>query len=82
MSTGLDLLELPLPRFLAAVYFWATRNGDDVAQKKFDAKLYMPPPGVVPTQGPWTPEAEQSAFRALKAGLGIRDRVTAGQPTA
>lgn len=81
MSTGIDLLELPVPRFLAVVYFWATRHADEVGRRKFDARLYQPPPGVVPTVGPWTAEAEQSAFRALKAGLGMRDRVTAGQPT-
>ena len=82
LSSGLDLLDLPVARFLSVVYYWAIKGTDDIGRQRFDARLYQPPPGVVPEVGPWTPEAEQSAFRALKAGLGIRDRMTTGQPTA
>lgn len=76
-----DILELPFDRFLNTIYRYATKGGNEVALAQYDQWLWMPPPGVVATRGPWSPEAEQSAFRSLKAALGIRDpaKPTAGE---
>lgn len=62
---GVGLLDMPLAELLNLVYYWATRHGDEAAIRKFDARLYRPPPGVVPTEGPWTVEAETAAFRGF-----------------
>jgi hypothetical protein len=73
-----DLRTLPLFRFASFVYWWATRNAEDAtARMKFDSHLWMPPPGEV-AQGPWSVEAETSAFAGLKAGLGGRGGVASG----
>lgn len=60
-----DLLEMPLPRLLNLVYFWGIRNGDENEIRKFDTRLWRPPPGEIPTEGPWSAEAETNAFRAF-----------------
>jgi len=60
-----DLLELPIDRLLNLTYYWGTRNGDEAEVRKFDARLWVPPKGVAPTEGPWSPEAETNAFRAF-----------------
>ena len=60
-----DLLELPIDRLLNLTYYWATRNGDEQAVRKFDARLWVPPKGVAPTEGPWSAEAETTAFKAF-----------------
>lgn len=60
-----DLFELPVDRLLNLVYYWAIRNGDEAAIRTFDARLWVPPKGVAPTEGPWSAEAETSAFRAF-----------------
>lgn len=70
---GIDLMELPFDRFLNAVYHFATREGTVESIRRFDIRLWMPPPGVVPTRGPWSPEAETSAFKSLKASLGLNN---------
>jgi hypothetical protein len=71
--SGIDLLALPLDRFLNSVYHYATDGGDAAALRRFDTQLWMPPPGVEATRGPWSPEAETSTFQAVKAALGMRD---------
>lgn len=70
---GIDLLDLPIDRFLNRVYHFATKGGDPTSIQRFDNRLWMPPPGVVATRGPWSVEAETSAFKAFKAALGMRD---------
>jgi hypothetical protein len=70
---GFDLLQLPFDRFLNTVYRYATKGAGEIELAKYDQWLWMPPPGVVATRGPWSPEAETAAFRSLKAALGIRD---------
>jgi hypothetical protein len=67
---GVDPMSLPFDRFLNAVHHFATREGSPDAVRKFEIRLWMPPPGVVATRGPWSAEAETRAFKALKAGLG------------
>jgi hypothetical protein len=67
---GVDPLELPFDRFLNAVHHFAIKDGQPDAVRKFETRLWMPPPGVVATRGPWSAEAETQAFKALKAGLG------------
>jgi hypothetical protein len=70
VSQGLeDLRKMRLGRFCSFIYWYATRNAEDEASKrKFDARLWQPPPGEV-AKGPWSPEAETAAFAGLKAGL-------------
>lgn len=70
-SRGIEPMDLPIDRWLNLIYHWATREADATEIAKFDARLWQPPPGEVPTEGPWTPEAEASAFSGLKKQLGI-----------
>lgn len=62
-----DPLELPLDRFLNLIYAWAVRDADASEVAKFDARLWMPPVGVVAESGPWSVEAETQAFGAFAA---------------
>lgn len=66
---GPDLRELPLNRFLNYVTWFFLRNADKKDRDKFEAQVFMPPKGVVPEKGPWTPEAEAQGFQSLKAAL-------------
>lgn len=68
-----DLLQLPFDRFLNAIYHWETRDRPPEAVRKFEIMLWVPPPDVAPTVGPWSPEAETSAFKAVRAALGMKD---------
>lgn len=65
-------MDLPMNRFLSFIYAWATHQGDEDSIKKFDRRLFMPPPGVDPEIGPWSREEEMSAFRGLAAQLNIK----------
>lgn len=70
ISQGVDLRTLDLDMFCSYVWWWSTQGAEkesDIA--KFESQLWRPPPGKV-AQGPWSAEAETSAFAALKAGLG------------
>lgn len=69
----IDLLDLPIDRFLNALYHDLSRELDEPARRRLDAMLWIPPPDVVPTAGPWSPQAETQAFKAVKAALGMRD---------
>jgi len=64
-----ELGELPLPRFLAFVYYMLTRNLDENELAKLRARLWRPPPGEVVTdpRSPWAPQNEAAAFAAFKA---------------
>lgn len=65
------LADLDLDRFCSLVWWWATRNAEkDSDIRKFESRIWRPPEGEV-AAGPWSPEAEQSAFAALKQGLGM-----------
>lgn len=66
-SQNVDPLDLGADRFLSLVYHFATKDGDEAGIDKFDARLWMPPVGVAAVKGPWTAEAETSAFRAFAA---------------
>lgn len=68
-SRGIDTLALPMDRFLSLIYWWLTDGVSPQEIERFNIRLWMPPKGVVPTQGPWTPEAETSAFKSLKGAL-------------
>lgn len=65
-SRGIDPLALTLDRFVSLAYYWATRNMDEGQLRKFEGRLWRPPPGAQP-QGPWSPEAETALFRHAKA---------------
>lgn len=69
VSRGVSFEELPLPRFLNFVYWWATRNAGEEEKTKFDRKLWQPPKGEV-GQGIWSAESESAAFASLKNALG------------
>lgn len=64
-----DPLDLPIDRLLNRVYAWLTADANEQAVEKLDARLWMPPPGVVAEQGPWTAEAETSALGALQTQI-------------
>lgn len=65
------LPTLPLSRFANLVWFWVmSHSEDEKAANKFKTQLWRPPPGVVPEKGPWSAEAETSAFKSLKQALG------------
>lgn len=64
-SRGIDPLELPPVRFFSLVYYWAVGEASEEDKEKFDRRLFMPPAGVEPTVGPWTAEAETSAFQSF-----------------
>lgn len=69
---GLDPWRLPAHRMLSLIYFWANQFADDKQRLKFDMRLYMPPPGEVAEEGPWTPEAEMQGFRGLASSLNMK----------
>lgn len=66
-----NLQDLELGRVCNFVY-WRVVDGitDSAAIDKFRARLWQPPRGVVADpRSPWSPENEQSAFKAAKAML-------------
>lgn len=68
-SRPMDPLDLPIDRFLSLIYWWMIRNAEDEKSiQSFNARLWRPPPGVLPAAGsPWTAEAETAAFRSFAA---------------
>jgi hypothetical protein len=72
VSQNIDLLDLPLGRFTNFIWWMMTREAQKSDVDKMRAKLWIPPVGTVEIvpQSPWSPENEQNAFAALKAGLG------------
>lgn len=72
VSLGLaDLRTLPLGRFVNFIWWMITRNLQTEADiEKIRAKVWMPPAGVEPVEGPWSAAAEMNAFASLKASLG------------
>jgi hypothetical protein len=77
-DTDHDPLLLPFDRFLNRIYAHAIRGRDPAAVQRFNTRLWMPPPGVVATRGPWSAEAETDAFRSVRAALGMKDANVAG----
>lgn len=73
----IDPWELPAHRMLSFIYHWATEGAEESQLQKFDRRLWMPPPGVEATEGPWSREAEMSAFRGLASQLHVK---TTGEP--
>lgn len=67
-----DLRELPLERFANFVYWFVTREAAAEEVEKFRARLWVPPKGVTPTSGPWSREAELSAFAAVRNRIGAK----------
>lgn len=72
-SPTLDIMDLRMDRFLNHVYHWLTKDADPAGVAAFDAKLWMPPKGVVALQGPWSVEAETSAFRMFSSQVKAPD---------
>lgn len=71
-----DLLRLPFDRFLNRIYAHLIRGKDPLAVQRFNTRLWMPPPGVVATRGPWSPEEETQAFQSVRAALGMKGAKT------
>jgi len=70
-ARGVDVVELEVGRLAHLVQFWATEGAESEADlRKFEAQLWVPPAGVVPDRGPWSPEEENRAFAALKSSIG------------
>ena len=67
-----ELESLPLRRLINYVYWYFTRNFQDQTElQKFRAQVWQPPKGTAPDRrSPWSAEAEQAAFGALKGRLG------------
>jgi uncharacterized membrane protein YqaE (UPF0057 family) len=53
------------------VYYFATKGATPEEISNWEIKLFMPPLGVVPEEGPWTAEAEIAGFRGLAHALNI-----------
>lgn len=70
-------MDLPIDRFLNLVYWFIVREGDPEDIEKFKIRLWRPPPGVEPTSGPWSPEAETQSFRAFSAQVKGAESVAA-----
>lgn len=67
-----DLRDLPLERFCAFVWYMMTRFAEKKDIDQMRSKLWVPPPkstAPIPTNSPWSAEAETAAFRAVKAQL-------------
>lgn len=64
-----NLARMDLMRMTQFVWWRLTKDQDHNEMEKLKARLWQPPPGEV-GQGPWSPEAETSAFSALKSALG------------
>lgn len=67
-----DIRQLNLSQFCSFMWHMIAQGHED--QPSLDrtkAKLWKPPKGEVATQGPWSPEAEQDSFNALKSQLGL-----------
>lgn len=71
-----DLWDLPPYKMLSVIYYWATQGADEQSLAKFDRQLWVPPPGYDKpiTEGPWTAEAETSAFKAFATDVGIKPK--------
>jgi hypothetical protein len=74
LTSGMDPLDLPLDRLCNLAFHFATRNAsNEIELKKFEARLWRPPAGEEIDEeqaGPWSPESETAAFKALVSGLG------------
>lgn len=55
-TTTEDMMDLPLDRFLNRVMAWIRERMTDQAWRGFVFRLEVPPPGVIPTTGPWSEE--------------------------
>ena len=64
-----SLHDLSLDRFCNFVWWWATREADQKERDRFERRLYQPPKGYAPKTGPWSAEAETSAFASLRQSL-------------
>lgn len=71
-ARNVDPWALPAHRMLSLIFFWATQYADENELRKINARLWVPPPGVVPTEGPWTAEAETAAFKSFAAAMNIK----------
>jgi len=61
---------LPIARFCNLVWYWLTYRAESEKDvSKIRNTLWRPPPGHVPTKGPWSPEEETSAFQSLRKAL-------------
>ena len=71
VSHGMPTLtELPFDRFCNYVWWWSVKGADEKQREKFESRLYMPPKGVAVEQGPWSVDAETSAFSSLRQSRG------------
>lgn len=71
VSRNMPPLEsLPLERFGSLVWHWMSRNGEQKDIDRMRARLWQPPKGTEARVGPWSPEAETSAFKSLQAAVG------------
>lgn len=71
-SRPFDPFDLTIDRLLNTIYFWATQHASQKDLAKFDSHLWMPPPDIAVTEGPWSPEAETAAFKGLAAALNVK----------
>lgn len=71
-SNGSDLLDLPLDRFLNAIYYWAIQRVDADDRAQFDMQLYEPLPGREPS--PETVKMEMDSFATFASAFGAAPR--------
>lgn len=65
VSRGIDPYALPLDRLISFIYWWCTHNMDEKQLHKFDARLWIPPPGKE-ARGPWSAENETALFKKAR----------------
>lgn len=80
-SRGVDPMELRMDRMVSLIYHWATKDAQDQASiDKWRSKLWVPPPHMkdkeLPTESPWSAEAQMSAFGAFKVEYSGQQAVT------
>lgn len=71
-SSPSDPFEMRPDRFLNKIYWWSIKNATEQSEiDKFNRRLWVPPPGVVPAPGsPWSAEAETASFGDLASAFG------------
>ena len=62
-----DLRTLPVERFANFVWYMSTKGLDVAGIEKLRSRLWLPPAGApIDERSPWSAEAEEGAFKALK----------------
>lgn len=69
---GLPMAEMSLSQFVAYVWWFFTRDADEMSRAKFRNTLWRPPKpdSPIPEESPWSARSEAAAFAAFKSQVG------------